>query len=76
MSGSSSKLSIDTEQTPLMAKDAQDNHEEVVSVDKDPEASPRSLHADRAASIIGDQRIELTEEEVPFRSLLPDYTIS
>lgn len=66
MSGSSSRLSIDpaSEQTPLiMAKDSHDNHEEVVSVDKDPESSPKSPHADRAASIIGDQRIELTEEE-------------
>ena len=58
-----------------MAKDAQDNHEEVVSVDKDPEASPRSAHADRAASIIGDQRIELTEEEVLFRALQPNCTL-
>ena len=49
-----------------MAKDHEETHaEEVNSFQKDPEDfSRRSSHADRAAAIVGDERIDLTEEEV------------
>lgn len=68
MSGQSSRpLSIDTsasEETPLIMGSNKDHAEEVSSVDhKDLESRPRSLHADRAAAIIGDERVDLTEEE-------------
>jgi hypothetical protein len=46
-----------------MAKEQENHAEEVSSIDKDPEASPKSAHADRALSIIGGDRVELTEEE-------------
>jgi hypothetical protein len=67
MSGESSRpLSINdsSETTPLiMAKDRENHAEEISSFDKDPESRPRPIHANRAVAILGEDRIDLTEEE-------------
>lgn len=47
----------------MMAKDHDNHAEEVSSIDKDSEARPKLAHVDRAASILGDEPIDLTEEE-------------
>jgi hypothetical protein len=80
-SGSSSRQSVNrdldndepSEHTPLImtvdTSKANEAHEEVV---KDPEAvrSPGIAHGDRAAQLLGDQHVDLTEEDVRVPSLL------
>jgi hypothetical protein len=79
-SGSSSHQSINrdldnddaSEHTPLImtvdTSKARGAHEEVL---RDPEAmkSPGIEHGDRAAQLLGDQHVELTEEDVRVPSL-------